>query len=302
MATAFSWSISRQDVFESCKRKYYFSYYAHQGGWRADASPLAKKIYFLKKLEPAVMWTGSVIHRAIRYAIVNRHVVTQQKVLDFLLKRLEVDHHASKQIDPAIASPKDFLLFEHYKGVETDIELIKEKAVICFTNFFNSLYFQELMAIPDHQLLYIDPDQDDVASMKFSWNAIPIYAIPDICYRNVEGKIRLLDWKTGKAPETELSEQLKVYAWRLQHIDGIDPAQHEMLASSVYLLDLAERGRRIIKEDIEHIVGSIHTSIDQMKQFMFDQTKNIPLEMEAFPLTDNLKKCSSCVFAEVCGR
>lgn len=302
MATEFSWSISRQDVFETCKRKYYFSYYAHQGGWRADASTLAKKIYFLKKLEPVAMWTGSVVHRAIRYAIVNRHVVSASKVQEFLSKRLEIDHRSSKELDLSKATPKDFLLFEHYKGKETDIEQIKEKARICFDHFYAGPFFQELLEISDQQFLYIDPEKDDVSSMKFKWDELSIYAIPDLCYRNKAGLIRLLDWKTGKAPDVEISDQLKVYAWRLQHQDGVDPEAHEVLASSVYLLDNTERGRRILRQDLEEVIVSIQESIKQMKQFMFDQEKNIPLEMEAFPLTDNVNKCSNCVFAEVCGR
>lgn len=302
MASEFSWSVSRQDVFDSCKRKYYFSYYAHQGGWKADAPPLAKKIYFLKKLEPSVMWIGSVVHRAIRYAIVNRHITTKEKVLEFLVKRLELDHQQSKSLDPQTATAKDFLLFEHYKGIETDIEQIKEKAVICFSNFYDTPFFQELLEISDKDFLYIDPEKDDVASMKFKWNELSVYAIPDICYRNKHGQIRLLDWKTGKTPDIDLSEQLKVYAWRLHHLDGIDPQAHEVLASSVYLLDKSERGRRIHKEDIAHIVDSIQSGIVEMKTFMYDQDRNIPLELDAFPMTDNLNKCSSCVFAEVCGR
>lgn len=302
MPTEFSWSVSRHDVFDSCKRKYYFSYYAHQGGWKADASPLAKKIYFLKKLEPAVMWTGSVVHRAIRYAIVNRHVTSKEKVLDFLMKRLTLDHKASMELDREKATPKDFLLFEHYKGIEVSIDQIKEKAMICFSNFFGGDYFKELMEISDQHFLYIDPEKDDVASMKFLWNDLSIYAIPDICYRDKNGVIKLLDWKTGKAPENDLSEQLKIYAWRLQHLDGIDPDVHEVFASSVYLLDNAQRGRKIVKEDIDSVVHTIKESIAQMKAFMYDPEKNIPLEMEEFQMTDNIKKCSSCVFAEVCER
>ena len=138
--------------------------------------------------------------------------------------------------------------------------------------------------------------------MKFNWNDLSIYAIPDICYRDKNEMIKLLDWKTGKAPDTDLSEQLKVYAWRLQYLDGIDPNVHEILASSVYLLDNSQRGRKISNEDIDSVVQTIYDSIAQMKQFLHDQEKNIPLEIENFPMTDNIKKCDSCVFAEVCER
>lgn len=303
MATEFSWSASRHDVFETCKRKYYFSYYAHQGGWRADASPLAKKIYFLKKLEPAVMWTGSVVHRAIRYTIVNRHIVSKEQVQEYLLKRLAIDHAASKRLTPQIASPKDFYLFEHYKGMDVDLDQINEKALICYANFFEGDSFNELIDLPDHHFLYIDPEKDDVASMKFVWNDLSIYAIPDLCYRDKKGSVKLLDWKTGKAPETtDLSEQLRIYAWRLNQVDGIDPEAYDVYAHSVYLFDNVERGRKIQKSDLEDVLQSITNSIDRMKQYLSDPFKNIPLAIDQFPMTENLKKCSSCVFAEVCER
>ena len=33
----FSWSFSRDSAFNTCKRKYYYSYYGSWGGWNKDA-------------------------------------------------------------------------------------------------------------------------------------------------------------------------------------------------------------------------------------------------------------------------
>ncbi len=52
----FSWSASRHDTFMSCKRRYYYSYYA---------SVDDPEIYRLKKLSALPLWAGSVVHDTI---------------------------------------------------------------------------------------------------------------------------------------------------------------------------------------------------------------------------------------------
>ena len=52
----FSWSASRHDSFMSCRRRYYYSYYA---------SAQDTEIYRLKKLSALPLWAGSVVHDTI---------------------------------------------------------------------------------------------------------------------------------------------------------------------------------------------------------------------------------------------
>ena len=51
MQNEFSWSSSRARSFSTCKRKYYFQYYGHWGGWLSKSDDLTKKIYLLKKMK-----------------------------------------------------------------------------------------------------------------------------------------------------------------------------------------------------------------------------------------------------------
>ena len=50
VAHGFSWSVSRHDNFESCRRRYFYSYYA------AEEDPEIKR---LKKLSALPLWAGS---------------------------------------------------------------------------------------------------------------------------------------------------------------------------------------------------------------------------------------------------
>ena len=46
----FSWSMSRQRLFNQCPRAYYFNYYASWNGWLREAPPRARRAYRLKQL------------------------------------------------------------------------------------------------------------------------------------------------------------------------------------------------------------------------------------------------------------
>lgn len=59
----FSWSASRHDTFASCRRRYYYSYYA------SNEDPEIKR---LKKLSALPLWAGSLVHDTIE-AILKSH-------------------------------------------------------------------------------------------------------------------------------------------------------------------------------------------------------------------------------------
>ena len=45
----FSWSISRDRVFQTCPRQYYFNYYGYWDGWETGAPAKTRQIYILKQ-------------------------------------------------------------------------------------------------------------------------------------------------------------------------------------------------------------------------------------------------------------
>ena len=58
----FSWSFSRHNSFETCKRKYYYSYYGCWGGWDKNADEKIKMLYALNKMTSLPMLAGSIVH------------------------------------------------------------------------------------------------------------------------------------------------------------------------------------------------------------------------------------------------
>ena len=58
----FSWSKSRDEVFQTCPRQYYFNYYGYWGGWEESAPERTRQIYVIKKLKNRFMWAGEKVH------------------------------------------------------------------------------------------------------------------------------------------------------------------------------------------------------------------------------------------------
>ena len=294
-----NWSISRDDTFSYCKRKYYLSYYESWGGWNSWAAPRKQLAYFLKNRQFVVTWVGDVVHKAIKYAIQNCEQNNQEYVIESLKKRLQKDFDNSKLFTRETAKPKDLWLFEHYKSTDPDVEFNVEKAELCLRNFFGSDAFQEIkIAKESNSILYLD--EGDIKKMLFQMDGLPIYAIPDLCYKKQDGSYTIIDWKTGKSKEEELTMQLKLYALRLQYVDKIDLAKNEVNAYVFYLPENEMKGRNVLQEDIESIGEYARSSFSRMREMLTDIENNVPMEESCFPKTEHVNKCTSCVFHEMC--
>jgi hypothetical protein len=70
-ANDFSWSKSRHEKLQECLRSYYFYYYRSWGGWEAAAPKEVRELYVLKKLGNRYAWAGSVVHDAIKDALLD---------------------------------------------------------------------------------------------------------------------------------------------------------------------------------------------------------------------------------------
>jgi hypothetical protein len=56
----------------------------------------------------------------------------------------------------------------------------------------------------------------------------------------------------------------------------------------------------ITDRDIEEEKQSIRDSVAAMRTYLEDPIRNAPKSREAFPLTENRRRCPSCNFFELC--
>ena len=294
-----SWSISRAETFDYCKRKYFLSYYEYWDGWSAKATPRKKLIYFLKQKQFVINWVGKVVHNAIKYAIQQGTAVDQAFVASSLRKRLQADFDKSLLYTLENAKPKDLWLYEHYRQLPIDFARELELADGYLRAFFTSAYNEEILAARLRgDILYLD--EDDIEKMLFQMGSIPVYAIPDLCYRRPDGSYMLLDWKTGKRKGDELSMQLKLYGARMEQVDGIKLGDVNIEAASFFLSSNEAVGRFLQTEDLEFIKQHAVQTFQLMKDQLRDVSTNTPHDESVFPMTESLAKCGYCAFAEIC--
>lgn len=96
----FSWSASRDRLFRSCHRAYYYNYYGYWNGWDYKADPKTKLIYKLKKLQSTTLWAGSTVHDILQdiltmiKAIATGASEPERMEIYYQLKHLQTVHYS----------------------------------------------------------------------------------------------------------------------------------------------------------------------------------------------------------------
>src|SRR5213592_5008653 len=115
LANTFSWSRSRNNMFQECRRRYYYHYYGAWGGWDASAPLEVRRLYVLKQLASRQQWAGRVVHDAIEMALhafaQGRDIPVEPFIAD-VIDRMRGDWRSSKA-GHYHDTPKSTALFEH---------------------------------------------------------------------------------------------------------------------------------------------------------------------------------------------
>ena len=127
----FTWSISRNRVFQACPRQYYFNYYGYWGGWEMDAPARTRQIYILKNLKNRYMWAGEKVHSCIKHTLINlqRGIsvldVSGDKSFKSILKILQIfdiERIVLKDGDKKAENYGDLITNDRIFTFETDLE------------------------------------------------------------------------------------------------------------------------------------------------------------------------------------
>src|SRR5256712_11257959 len=69
LANEFSWSRSRDNTFQECRRRYFYHYYGAWGGWDAGATEDVPRLYILKQLASRQQWAGRGVDGAVEVGV-----------------------------------------------------------------------------------------------------------------------------------------------------------------------------------------------------------------------------------------
>ena len=285
MDVPFSWSASRHDTFQSCRRRYYYSYYASQDD---------EEIKRLKKLSALPLWAGSVVHDTIEWFLKKHDTLPPQEEQDALIRRVVHTGMVSDWRESEMGSRR-FRLFEHEydQPVEQeDKRLVVNIVMRSLQHFFKSETLGEALAAGRDRWLALE----DLVS--FHVGDVEVYLRMDLAFRDADGQVVIVDWKTGRR-EGRFNE-IQVAGYALYATEkGWVSSPEEIATELNYLVIPRARRRRVDAKRVEHARRFIAKSASAMKELLVDPLAN-EARLEDFPMIDRPRVCRRCNFRRLC--
>ena len=285
MATDFSWSVSRHDSFNTCKRKYFYSYYA------SNDDPEIKR---LKKLSALPLWAGNVVHGTIETFLKTHDAMPSPEEQDAIIKAaVHGDMLAAWR--ESEAGPDGFRLFEHEYRVPIDADdkkILGGIVMRSMRNFFRSDLLKEVLAAGRANWLTIE----DLVS--FDVAGVPVFLRMDLAYRAASGRVVIVDWKTGKGEGRFSEVQLAGYALYAAQQGWVKSAD-ELQTELAYLALPRFVRRSVDQKRLDHARSFIAKSAATMKAMLIDAMGNLG-RLEDFAMIDRPQTCRRCNFRRLC--
>jgi hypothetical protein len=293
----FSWSKTRDEVFNTCPRQYWFAYYGYWNGWLEDAPSRTRQIYILKNLKNRHIWVGEKVHECIQRSLNNIRrgirVLPPEDIVSITLDQMRAEFRSSRSMN-YWKNPKSCALFEHEYEIELTDDQWKEvanNAEVCLRNFYASDIYDGLKSHPKGNWLEVE----DFSS--FYLDNIKINLAIDCAIKEGED-IYIYDWKTGKSLSEDLSVQLCCYALYAMEKWHVAP---DSLRVIEYNLSFNKSNWFFVtREEVEAIKGYIRGSIKDMHSLLIDVDGNIPLEEDSFSKVEDEQASFRCNFRKVC--
>jgi hypothetical protein len=298
LTNEFSWSRSRDGTFQDCRRRYFYHYYGAWGGWEAAASPEVRRLYVLKQLATRQMWAGRVVHDAVEMAL---HVfregrdVPVEPFIEDVVERMRAEWRGSRAGHYRDA-PKTLALFEHEYTIELKPEVwqaMRGTVVTCLRNFFRLPLVASIRRTSgEHWSI-------EHWSKVFAFEGTPVWIAPDFGFWTPEGRLALIDWKTGGGAGNGAgaSFQLGCYALYANDLLGVDPARVDLL--EVNLREPVVTAHTWDAGRLDAVREQLRLSIRAMKAYLADSAANVAV-IDDFERTEDLRICRWCNFRAVC--
>jgi hypothetical protein len=305
LVNEFSWSKSRHEKFSDCRRAYFFTYYGSWGGWEAHPGSPVRELYVLKKLSSRWQWAGSVVHGALKQVLsrfrATGDLVQLERLLERTRARARAEWAGSREKSYWREASRIVGLVEHEYGEpvpDSEWRRLYEQVIEgSLRAFYGSEVLEEVRRTPRADWLGVDElDSWDFEGTKV-WVAV------DFAYRDRDGRVHVLDWKTGKERGID-HVQVGVYALYARSKWNVPP--DSVVGGLVYLA--ADQGRGAERIDVaadaralDACRAEMRASIGGMRSVLDDAARNLARE-EAFPRIDARDACRRCSFRRPCGR
>ncbi len=278
------WSISRYEMFDTCKRRYFYTYYR-----RHVTDVPHYTIQKLREMTSVPLETGNVVH----------------DVMEAFLRRLQKDDSAideekllaySAEKTSEYFGRKTFMELYYGDRERIDMEAVHEKVRTCLANFLGSptCNWIYMKALTNRDNWMIEPPGYGETRL----DGIKAYCKMDFLFP-VDDDVYILDWKTGRKDTFKHTRQLTGYAAAASNNFHIPWSR--ISPRIVYLYPAFEELEAVLKEeDIQSFLERVRAESEEMKSFCVDPQRNIPLPIDHFPPAPSPSICRNCVFRELC--
>jgi hypothetical protein len=285
MGADFSWSASRHDTFSTCRRRYFYSYYA------SNDDP---EIHRLKKLSALPLWAGSVVHETIEAFLKERDSAPTDVEAEAIVRAAVHTRMVSDWKDSEAGSLR-FRLFEH--EYQSPVEPEDKKIVVgivmrSLRNFFRSPTLCAAIEAGRGRWLTVE----DLVS--FEVEGVTVFLRMDLAYRDLEGRVVIVDWKTGRGEGRFNEVQMAGYALYAAH-QGWAPSPDGIVTELAYLAIPRYVRRSIDAQRLDGARDFIRKSAEGMKALLLDPVKNLG-RLEDFPMIERPQICRRCNFRRLC--
>jgi len=282
---AFSWSVSRHDSFASCRRRYFYSYYA------SNEDPEIKR---LKKLSALPMWAGNVVHQTIETFLKTRDTLPLPEEQEALIRATVHDDMLAnwRESEAGIAG---FRLFEHEYGTpieQEDKRIVVNIVMRSLRAFFRSDTLREVLRVGREHWLTVE----DLVS--FEVGDATVFLRMDLAYRNQAGRVVIVDWKTGRGEGRFSEVQLAGYALYAARQGWVQEPE-EIETELAYLAIPRYVRRSVDRRKLEIAQAFILKSAANMKALLIDPVGNLA-RLEDFAMIDRPRVCRRCNFRRLC--
>lgn len=278
------WSISRYEVFDKCKRQYFYQYYSK---FVRDV-PLYK-IRQLRELTSVPLEVGNVVH----------------DVLEAFLRRLQKsDSDIDEQRFYRYAQEKAREYFTTKTFLETrygavehiDMDKVYARIRTCLGNFMGSpvCTWIYMNALRNKDNWMIEPPGYGETRL----NGLKAYCKMDFLFP-LEKEVAVVDWKTGKRDQYKHANQVIAYAAAASNNFGIP--MECIYPRIVYLFpEYGELEVTVDESHLEQFYTRVREQTEQMYACCVDIEQNVPRDMEHFPMTPSRHICTYCNYQELC--
>jgi hypothetical protein len=159
-------------------------------------------------------------------------------------------------------------------------------------NFFRSDLLRALYAAGRERWLTVE----DLVSFEVS--GVNVYLRMDVAFRDRQGQVVIVDWKTGRGEGRFNEIQLAGYALYAAQAGWVG-APEEIQTQLAYLAIPRYVQRQVDQKRLDLAQAFIRKSAGTMKSLLLDPQQNLA-RLQDFPMCDRPQVCRRCNFRRLC--